>query len=316
MTTERAESWIETANQKRSVMGHDEFRREQQVQWKRLLGGCDVAKRASATVTKIQTVGNMRVESVLLTTSAGMRIPLLWMLPTLDKPRESDGTGKSAHPPVICVCSQGKSRFLKDRAAEIARLLNDGVPVCLVDPRGIGESKLGDSHGRRSSATSLSSSALMLSTLLLGQQLSDLRTTLSWLREQPEAKGRPLELWGESLIEPNAESAHFRQPRDDDSALPAPSEPQAPLLALLAGLFEDDVTAIQTRGGLASWKPLLMSHLVLVSHAAIVPDVLSSGDIAHLISAQRPETNLRTMTNVDGWNRVISDDAAKHQSVR
>ena len=114
-------------------------------------------------------------------------------------------------------------------------------------------------------------------------------------------------LWGDSLIAPNPESARFRQPRDDDSALPAPSEPQAALLALLAGLFEDDVSAIQTRGGLSSWKPLLSSHLVLIAHDAIVPNVLSCGDVTDLIAAQRPATDVRITSNVDGWNRLTKD---------
>ncbi|MBC7816979.1 MAG: hypothetical protein IAG10_08840, partial [Planctomycetaceae bacterium] len=204
-------------------------------------------------------------------------------------------------------CSQGKDRLFKERTDDIATLLERGAAVCLVDPRGIGESKLGDSHGRRSSATSISSTALMLGQPLLGQQLRDVQLALTWLREQPELKGRRFALWGESLSPPNPETALFRQPRDDDQALPAPSEPQAPLLALFTGLFEDDISAIYTAGGLTSWHSLLADYLVLTAHDSLIPGALTVGDIGGLIEPFRSDRRVRVEAAVDGWNRLAPD---------
>ncbi|TXT16822.1 MAG: hypothetical protein FD138_4676 [Planctomycetota bacterium] len=214
---------------------------------------------------------------------------------------------RDGQPVVVAICSQGKSRLLNERAADIAALLEAGTAVCLVDPRGIGESKLGDSHGRRSSATSISSTALMLGTPLLGQQLQDVRLALTWLRTETHLRGRTFALWGESLTPPNPDTARFRQPRDDDSALPAPSEPQAPLLALLTGLFEDDVSAIYTVGGLSSWRSLLADYLVLTAHDSFVPGALTVGDLPDLIEPDRSDRRVVLEAAVDGWNRRVPD---------
>ena len=239
-----------------------------------------------------------RAEAVMLTSSSGNRTPILLLMPK---------TLRAQQPVVVAFCSQGKERLLKDRSRDVADLLEQGAAICLVDPRGIGESKLGDSHGRRSLATSLSSTALMLGTPLLGQQLRDVRLALTWLRKQPELKGRRFALWGESLTPPNPDTARFRQPRDDDQALPAPSEPQAPLLALLTRLFEDEVSAIYTAGGLTSWRSLMADYLVLTAHDSLVPGALTVSDLADLLGPPRPGRRVRVETSVDGWNRLFPD---------
>lgn len=106
------------------------------------------------------------------------------------------------------------------------------------------------------------------------------------LREHPDLRGRRITLWAESLTPPNPETARFHQPRDDDAALPAPFEPQTPLLALLAGLFEDDISTIYTVGDLTSWRALLADDLVLTAYASIVPGALTAGDIPDLIGTR------------------------------
>ena len=272
-----------------------EYQKERRRRWMQLLG--TIPKDPLAAEQRIQqvTAESVRVEAVVLITSAGTRIPIMVLKPNELRDRQ---------PIVVALCSQGKSRLLMERASDIAELLERGAAVCLVDPRGIGESKLGDSHGRRSSATSISSTALMLGQPLLGQQLRDVRLVLSWLRDQPELKDCRFTLWGESLTPPNSDSALFRQPRDDDGALPAPSEPQAPLLALLTGLFEDDVSMIYTVGGLTSWRSLLADYLVLTAHDSLVPGVLTIGDLDDLIEPFRSDRRVIIEAAVDGWNRL------------
>ena len=123
-------------------------------------------------------------------------------------------------------------------------------------------------------------------------------------------------MWGESLTPPNSETSPFRQPRDDDSALPAPSEPQAPLLALLAGLFEDDVSAIYTAGGLTSWRSLLADYLVLTAHDSLVPGVLTVGDLNDLIESDRSDRRFRIEAAVDGWNRLAPKTPKRESPVK
>ena len=264
--------------------------------WSDLLKPATDERLANSEVVREESVANARTMAVLLTTSTNIRIPILLLKPVARVDR---------HPVVLAICSQGKERLLKERSQDIAELLERGATVCLVDPRGIGESKLGESHGRRSSATSISSTALMLGTPLLGQQLRDVQIAISWLRDQREFKGRRVAIWGESLTPPNPDTALFRQPRDDDQALPAPSEPQAPLLALFAGLFEDDVSAIYTAGGLVSWRALLADYMVLTAHDSLVPGTRTIGEIYELADSHHSDRRVQLEAAVDGWNRLV-----------
>ncbi|MDB5386046.1 MAG: hypothetical protein JWM11_1692, partial [Planctomycetaceae bacterium] len=268
------------------------------MQWQQVLGET-LFEQAQVNVVRTQELGSTTVTSVLLTTATRYQIPCLLFVPELIK---------ESQPVVLGICSQGKDRLLVESSDKIAAFLRQGSVVCLCDPRGIGESGFGSDHGRRSDATAIASTELMLGGTLLGSQLGDVRTTLAWLRSRPELKGREFHLWGESFTPPNPATAQFRQPRDNDQALPAPSEPQAALLALLTGLFEQDVVSIEASGGIASWDMLLDGYLVLMAYDAMVPGVLKTGDISDLVLAQRPETKIRLVRSVDGLNRTVSTD--------
>lgn len=285
----------------------EQFRKDQRRRWTLLLGTGPKDSLAAEQRLHQETKGTIRVETVLLSSSSGIRIPIVLL-----KPREL----RDQQRVIVAICSQGKERLLKERSQVFAEMLERGAAICLVDPRGIGESKLGDSHGRRSSATSISSTALMLGTPLLGQQLRDVRLTLAWLREQPELKGRQFAVWGESLTPPNPDTALFRQPRDDDQALPMPSEPQAPLLASLTGLFEDDVSAIHTAGGLANWRACLANYLVLTAHDSLVPGALTAGDVSDLITPHGINRRVHIEASVDGWNRLAPANSKREGPVK
>lgn len=277
-------------------------RREMRTRWEDLLGPVAPERLHSAVAVASDSNGVPGVERWMLTSESGIRIPCLLL-----KPKQTD-RGK---PVVLAICSQGKNRLLKERAADIARLLEKGATVCLVDPRGLGESTLGDGHTRRSASTSHSSTALMLGTPLLGEQLRDLRLALAWLRHRQEVGFRPIAIWGESLVPANPATAPFQTPRDDDQALPAVSEPQAPLLALLTGLFEEDLDSIYVVGGLVSWRSLLANPLVLTAHDVLVPGALTAGEISDMIAALPGQTRIRMESTVDGWNRIAEEDTLR-----
>lgn len=303
MATELADQFAaRNLRERQTQLVVGEARRVLRKQWTKLLRiGFDDPLAISQPV-RVEPPPGIRAEAIVLGSSSGNRTPVLLL-----RPQEL----RTGQPVIVVVCSQGKSRLLKERAHDVAELLDQGGAVCLVDPRGIGESKLGDSHGRRSSATSMSSTALMLGTPLLGQQLRDVRLAMIWLRELPDLKGRRFALWGESLTPPSPETARFRQPRDDDAALPAPSEPQAPLLALLAGLFEDDVSAIYAVGGLTNWRSLLADYLVLTAYDSLVPGTLTVGDIEEFIEPHRSDRRVRIEAAVDGWNRRVPESPSR-----
>lgn len=289
-----ARQFVEVSDLQQRV-SPSEFRQELQQRWRQRLGTSPAIKPVvrDAQQRGNQRVGEATLERWMLTVEDGLRVPVIVVVPKTTK-----------GPAVVAFSSRGKQEFWKQRADDIATWLNSGRVVCLLDPRGIGESRLGEGHGRRSSATSISSTELMLGDTLLGHQLADVRAVLHWLRSRTDLKVSAFELRGESMVSTNADDALFRQPRDDDSTLPAVSQPAAPLLALLSGLFEDDVIEIQTTGGLTTWQSLLTSYLVLTSHASLVPDVCSIGELSALIAAQRPNCKVTTTKSVDGWNRT------------
>lgn len=300
MTMELADTHAARKRLENQGLFPGERRRELQGRWDKLLGGVTQEPLKHAKRRDTGKSESPRVERWMLTAESGIRIPCVLLRP--------DKTDRHK-PVVLALCSQGKNRLLKEMAAQIAALVEGGATVFLVDPRGLGESRLGDSHTRRSSSTSVSSTGLMLGTPLLGEQLRDVRLALYWLRHQYDVGFRPLVIWGESLVPPNPETALFRMPRDDDQALPAVSEPQAPLLALLTGLFEDDLEGIYTAGGLVNWRSLLASHLVLTAHDVIVPGALTAGDLSDIVAIQKPGTRIRMEALVDGWNRAATDEA-------
>ena len=133
--------------------------------WRRLLGDIE-PKGSSWKVTRARGAAGSPsacfVEKVELEVEPGVVVPLLLL---------SAGKTDASTPIVIGLCHEGKAAaFSSTIAVEIADLLSEGVVVCLPDLRGTGETRAGDGRGRRSSATSLSSSELMLGQTLLGRQ--------------------------------------------------------------------------------------------------------------------------------------------------
>jgi hypothetical protein len=173
---------------------------------------------------------------------------------------------------VVGVAQQGKQGFLRGRAEEIAALLNRGIAVCLPDLRGTGETSPGSDRGRNSEATAISSSELMLGNTLVGLRLKDLRSVLRWLRTTPEIDPHRIAVWGDSMaaaggtgilpVLPTSTGETPVPPGRIEVPLgisdePNLAEPLGPLVAILAGLFEDDVAAVVARGGLAGFRSVV-----------------------------------------------------------
>ena len=180
------------------------------------------------------------MERIHLRTEPGIVVPTILLLPT----------GRTEKMPVVvCLAQEGKQEFLKRRAGPIAELsLGQGIVVCIPDVRGTGELSPGGGRGRSSPATNVSASELMLGGSLLAGRLFDVRSVLRHLRQHPKLDARRLALWGDSFAEVNPPDRDLKIPHAAVDR-PPPSEPLGGLLALLVGLYEDDVKAIGVRGG-------------------------------------------------------------------
>jgi dienelactone hydrolase len=288
---------VAQARQRLSALPPAERRREMQTSWARLLGNIEPGRRIEARpIGTAKETGGISVERIALTVEPSIIVPLVLLKPA----------GVDRRPVVVAVAQAGKQKFLRAHANEMAALLSMGVAVCLPDVRGTGETSLGNSRGRRSAATSLSSSEFMLGGTMPGAQLRDLRAVLAWLRTRDDLDARRLSLWGESLTPPNPPDTDFQIPRDDDDALPRSPEPLGGLLALLTALYEEDVRAVYVHGGLAGFEAVLSKHLALLPRDAVVPGALSAGDLCDVVAALAPR-RVRLEGLVDGWNRTLAE---------
>jgi len=304
-----ASEQLERTRRRLAELSPEERRRQLRRDWERLLGNiqpnAEVKARqigeppsvANADTSDRKSPQRPRVERIVLTFERGIVVPVGLFLPP------SINDGKTRPPITVGVAQAGKQSLLRDRAADVASMLERGVAVCMPDVRGTGETNPGGSRGRRSSATSLSSSELMLGGTMLGAQLRDFRAVLAWLRTRTDLDARQFYLWGDSVVVPNSNQTNFQIPRDDDQALPSSPEPLGGLLVLLAALFEDDVQGVHVHGGLVSFQSILRDYLVLLPHDVAVPGVLAAGDLGSLASALAPRA-VRLEGLVDGWNRA------------
>jgi hypothetical protein len=187
-------------------------------------------------------------------------------------------------------------------------VLTSGAAVCLVDVCATGETAVGRDRGRRSAATSHAATALMLGESTLGVQLADLRLCLRWLRADERFDPERIALWGESLAPVNPPDRVWRVPHDAEALagqkLPENSEPLGALAVLLAGLFEDNVSAIHTSGGLSSWQSALASPFICMPYDVVVPGALTCGDWQDLVALQTAPA-VRITGAVDAANRRV-----------
>jgi dienelactone hydrolase len=265
--------------------------------WARLLGPVAPAARPVVKTTAIapESVAGAKVERVVLEVEPGIVVPLVVLSP-------AKAAGKA--PAVVGLSQAGKVAFVQQRASELLKLLDSGAMVVLPDLRGTGETRTGSSHGRTSSGTNLSVHEQLFGETLLGQRLRDLRSVLAYLRGRSDVDPSRLALWGDSFAPPNPSGTDFNVPHNVDGA-PRESEPLGMLLALLGGLFEDEVRAVYAARGLNGYHGVLTHFAVHIPHDSSVPGALTAGDLCDLAGGLAPKP-LRLEALVDHLNRSVS----------
>jgi dienelactone hydrolase len=260
-----------------------------------VLGAVEPWPRPAVRGLRKEEVGKITVERFTLDVGATMQLPMLLLLP----PRKP-GTRL---PVVVAVAQGGKQAFLRERSAELARLLEGGAAVALPDLRGTGETAPGAGRAWRSTATAIASSELMLGQTLLGARLADLRTLVRYLATRDDLHPARVALWGESFAPTNPDSKRLRAPLDAEK--PAfIAEPLGGLLALLGALYEPRVSAALARGGLAGYETVLRSPFCAIPYDVVVPGILQVADMADIAGALAPRP-VKLAGLVDGLNRAV-----------
>ena len=275
--------------------------------WAAALGATDLST-TRAESRKMETLGTVNVERIALEVERDIVVPLLLLTP----PRKI----KEPAPVVIGVAQQGKQEFLKERADAIAALLEQSVAVALLDVRGTGETRpAGERRGApagtykgvlaNSPSTMLATESLLLGVPLVSEQLRDLRSVVRYLQKRGDLSR--VAVWGDSFARVNGADERVEVPWDAEK-LPAQAEPLGGLVALLAALFDEQIAAIQVRGGLANYESLLAGPFCHAPHDVIVPGALAAGDVKALTEGLglRPA---RVVGAVDGRNRRVTPDA-------
>jgi cephalosporin-C deacetylase-like acetyl esterase len=285
-----------------------EARRQQlRRDWNRLLGEVAPATDLQVTQPRKESLGDVTAEWLVLEVEPQVVVPLVLLLP----PRKE----QERLPVVVAVAQHGKQEFLRQRATTIAELLRGGTAVCLPDVRGTGETRpAGDHRGpptgsrktvaARSEGTLLAAGAGMLGSTLLGERLRDLRSVARHLRSRADLDPARMAFWGDSFAPVNPADRRLEVPWDAERT-PDQAEPLGGLLALLGGLFEDNVRAVAVRGGLISYASVLESPFCYVPHDALVPAAVPAGDLVEVAATLAPRP-LRMEGFVDGRNRRLA----------
>ncbi len=81
-------------------------------------------------------------------------------------------------------------------------------------------------------------------------------------------------------------------------------------MALLLGLFEEDVRAVFARGGLVGFQSALSSPFLYLPHDVVIPGVLTAGDLSALAAGLAPRP-LALSGLVDGLNRAVEPNGVE-----
>ena len=268
-------------------------------EWARRLGDVEPAPAARATAHGTRSIEGASVEAVALDAGEGIAIPLLLIKPA---------GGAARRGVVVALSHAGKEGLVRDRYADIAKLLRSGVTVCLPDVRGIGETAPDQRRGPSSAEVSQHATELMLGSSLLGRRVADVRTVLAYLRTRGDVDGGRIALWGDSEAPANPprllldESPGWQVGPDVQHE----SDPLGGFLALLTALFENNVRAVATRGALASFESVFADAFPYVPGHVVVPDMLSAGDVPD-VAAALSGTAVLLKSPVDGKNRTAPE---------
>ena len=257
------------------------------------LGAIDPAGPVRAETFWRRTAQGADIEAVAVHVEDGIDVPLLLLRPA----------GASGKVPVVVATAQaGKAAFLAGSGAEIERLLGGGAAVCLPDLRGTGETSPAEERDDHSPHTSAASLEMALGNSLAGSRLKDLRAVIAYVRSRPDVDGARVAVWGASFAPPNTRALVMDEIQyQAGPEIEHHAEPGAALVALLAGLYDERLTAVAALGGLAEFTAVLRDAFTYVPMDALVPGVLKTADIPDIAAALAPRA-LVIAGAVDGRN--------------
>lgn len=303
---EQGETELAAAREQLGRLSQGERRKWLQTKWASKLGNIEPNPHPEARIEWTKALPDANVEAISLRVERQLVIPLLLLRPT--------STRSTRLPLVVAVSEAGKELFLKKRALQIETLLRGGTTVCLPDVRATGEMTPDSRRDPDSDESMKSNTVLMIGETLLGERLRDLRTVLAYLGSRQDLNTEAVALWGEGFNLANAENLILDEepPWQIGPEIQWHAEPLGGLLALLGGLFNDNVREIAVCGGLLSLSSILDSNFAYVPQDVIVPDILEVADVPDVAAAFAPRP-LLLEGMVDGLDRPVSPGDLEYQ---
>ncbi|MCS7167027.1 MAG: hypothetical protein RMI91_10360 [Gemmatales bacterium] len=201
------------------------------------------------------------------------RIPCLCLLPVAPKP---------PYPCVVALCSQGQARLVRDRAEGLARLLERGIAVCLIELRDSGQLAT-SGLGRNTASNAHAASSLMLGLSVEQLRWFDVQAALFWLRREidmsnklkhpPPIDAGRLAVWAENLGPTNAPHSQLAVPWDAPQ-LPHMADPSAARIGLWLAVTDARLRAVYCAGDVACYARALESPFLYLPLAAVPPGIL------------------------------------------
>jgi hypothetical protein len=292
---EIARQRLRAARAGRSDLSPEERLRQLRSALQAKLGDIEPSRAAAARRVWSRAGSDFLATGLALETDSGISIPLLLLKPK--------ATGRTRLPVVMAIAQQGNLNFLSQRGDEIARLLSGGAAVCLMEPRGSGETA--PSARRDANVMMLAAVEQMLGDTLLGARVKDARTAFRYLSQRVDIDPQRVALWGDSFAVANPRDVLDLSPGQVQGAkAPQQAEPLGQLAVLLTALYEENIRAVATRRGLISFLSVLRDRFCYVPRDVIVPGILEAGDVADVVGALAPRSVLLEGL-VDGRNRLL-----------
>ena len=297
LALELARMRLQAARSQREGTGSEERAARLRTELQTRLGDIAPNRVAPAAVLSARDYGAFTLERLAIDAEPGIVLPVVLL-----KPKAAG----NRIPVVLGFAQGGKERFLSDRSAVLARLLQAGVAVCLPDLRGTGET---GGESRTPGSMTLATVELMLGDTMLGAQLKDARTVFAYLVRRPDLDAGRIALWGDSFAGTNPRDLVI----DESPGLQAgpqiqrQGEPLGTMIALLTALYEESAVAAAVNGALASYASALEDRFCYLPLDALVPGLLETGDISDIAAAIAPR-GLLLQNVVDGRNRPLNPE--------
>ena len=259
-----AESIIPKRKPLQNLFQYMEYRAHIKDTMKRLTGYSYVDWDLNAEIVSRLEEENYSLEKLTYTSEPGIVVPALAFIPKTEAP----------FPAILYVHEAGKSADL----GAIEELVNDGVLVLAIDPRGMGET-------RAKYLDSLCHGAFMLGRTVFGMQLLDVIKAIDYLQARSDVDKLQLSCVGCGI---------------------------GGLLAMHAAAIDERITSVISNGALITYKSLIVDAVYSHGVEVFIPHVLKDYDLPDIAALIAPRP-LKLLGLIDHKKETVEPEVVAQE---